>query len=146
MRPGPRELLERRRLPARPKVHGEHPCDGTISESAISQLTERPHDAGVLLRVPAIIQTLARSGPHGWIVVPDDRRGDKGRLTDLAGGQVMADASQHDGLSINILRGLHLAVGIFGQNLVWDPAFGTERANLFEVQVVQLLEKSCLLV
>src|SRR5690349_3097348 len=135
--PGPCELRERRRLSASPELHGEHPCDGAIAEPAIGEFTERPDDALVLLRVPTVIQTVARSRPRGWIVGSQDRCGNARRLTRIAGGQVMADACQHYGLSINILRGLHLSVGILGQNLVWDPAIRTETAKLLKVQVVQ---------
>src|SRR5215467_3159451 len=144
--PGTRELGERWRLSASPELHGEHPCDGAIAKPAIGEFTERADDARVLLRVPAVIQTVVRSRPRGWIVVPHDLSGDASRLTHLAGGQVAANASQHDGLSISILRGFRLSVGILGQNLVGDLTIGTETSNLFEVQVVQLIQKSCSLV
>src|ERR1051326_5312361 len=94
--PGPRELRERRRLSASPELHGEHPCDGAIAEQAIGEFTERADDARVLLRVPAVIQTVVRSRPLGWIVVPDDLSGDAGRLTHLAGGQVAANARSEE--------------------------------------------------
>src|SRR5207247_489225 len=129
---------------ASPRVQNSMASTRATAPSRNWPSVSSPSDRMTLLRVPAIIQTVARSRPRGWIVVPHDLRGDAGRLTYLAGGQVMADASQHYGLSINILRGLHLSVGILGENLVWDPAIGTETANLSEVQVVQLLEESCL--
>ena len=62
-------------------------------------------------------------------------------MTGLAGRQVMADARQHDWLSIRILCGHHLSVRILRQNLPGDAALRTEPANLSEVQVVQLFEQ-----
>src|SRR5262245_3058652 len=120
--PGPRELRERRRLSPSPEVHGEHPCDGPIAEPAIREFTERADNAHVLLRVPAVIQTVARSKSRWWIVVPYDLSRDAGRLTHLAGGQVAANASQHDWLSISILCDFCLSFGILGQDFVGDPS------------------------
>src|SRR5215467_476531 len=119
--PGPRELRERRCLSASPEVHSEHSCDGPIAEPTIGEFSEHADNAPVLFRVPAVIQTVARSNPRWWIVVPHDRCRDAGRLTHLACGQVAANASQHDWLSISILCDFRLSVGILGQNFVGDP-------------------------
>src|SRR5687767_9295711 len=115
-----REVCERWRLSARPELHGEDPCDGTIPETPGSEFTERTQDAGVLFRVPAVIQTILRSRLRRWRVVPHDLCGDARGLTYLAGRQVLANASQHDWLSINILCDLQLSVRILGQNLPGD--------------------------
>src|SRR5215831_2935159 len=44
-RPRPCELLERRRLSARPEFHGEHTSDCAVLELALSKLMERSDDA-----------------------------------------------------------------------------------------------------
>src|SRR5262249_6005392 len=127
----------------RPELHCENPCHSAIPELATGELRESLYDAHVLLRVPAIIQAVARSGPQRWVVEPHDSLWDTARFTYLARGQVMADARQYYRFSISIFGGSYLSAGIFGQNTERDPASGAETANLFEVHVIHLLEQSC---
>src|SRR5688572_8157989 len=104
--PGPGELYERRRFSSRPELHGQDPCYGAITESAVRQVAESSHDAVVLLCIPAVIQAVQRSWSYGRRVLPYDLRRDAGRWTCLAGRQVTPDASQHHGLSVTVLRWL----------------------------------------
>src|SRR5262245_26639763 len=144
-RPRPGELLERRRFASSPEPHHDYASDSTVLESAGRQVTERPHDTLLLLRVPAIVQAVATSEPRRRILLADDLRRDERRRTNLACREVVADTGQHDRLSIGVLRGLHLPVRALGHDLVRNPARGAEGTNLVEVHVVQLLKEPRLL-
>src|SRR5262245_38076805 len=144
-RPRSRELLERGRCSARPELHREHARNGAVPEPAGGQVAEQSHDTLELLRVPAIVEAVARSGPRWWILLADDRRGDACGLTGLACPEVAPDTGQHDRLAIRVLRGLHLPVRGLRHDPERDPALRAEAANLLEVHVVQLLEEPRLL-
>src|SRR5204862_1356260 len=94
-----------------------------------------------LLRIPTIVETIARSGPRRRTLFADNLCGDAGGLTDLACCEIAPDTGQHDRLSISVLRGPHLAVRGLRHDPVRDSARGAEAANLLEVHVVQFLEE-----
>src|SRR5437899_5391731 len=137
-RPRSGEGLERGRFSARPELHREHARNGAIPKPAGGQVAEQSHDTLEFLRVPTIVEAVARSKPCRWILLADDLRRDAGGLTDMACPEIAADTRQHDRLSIGVLRGLHLPVRVLGHDPVRDSALRTEAANLLEVHVVQL--------
>src|SRR5262249_16384650 len=114
-------------------------------EPASGQVAEQSHDTRELLRVPTIVQAVARSGPRWWSLLADDRRMDASGLTDLACPEIVPDTGQHDRLSIGVLSGLHLPVRVLGQDAVRNRGLRAEAANLVEVHVVQLFEEPRLL-
>src|SRR4029450_1675149 len=99
------------------------------------------HDTLELLRIPTIVETIARSGPRRRPLLADNLCGDAGGLTDLACCEIAPDTGQHDRLSISVLRGLHLAVRGLHHDPVRNSALRAEAANLLEVHVVQFLEE-----
>jgi len=64
LHPRPGELLQRRRLSARPERHRNHAGDGAVAESARGQVAKQPHDSLVLPGVPTIVETVTRSKPR----------------------------------------------------------------------------------
>src|SRR5436190_8405407 len=90
-RPRPGELLERGRFSASPEPHHDHPGDSAVPEPAGSQVAEQPHDSLVLLRVPAVVDTVATSEPRWRIFLADDLHGDERGLTDVACLEVAAE-------------------------------------------------------
>ena len=129
-----------RRFSSRPELHGEHSGNRAVLEPSGGQITKQPHDTLELLRIPTIVETIARSGPSRRTLLADNLCGDAGGLTDLARCEIAPDTGQHDRLSISVLRGLHLAVRGLRHDPVRDSALRAEAANLLEVHVVQFLE------
>src|SRR6185436_8628067 len=106
LRPRPGERLEGRSFSSRPELHGEHPGNRAVLESSGGQITKQPHDTLELLRVPTIVETIARSWPRRRTLLADNPCGDASGLTDLACCEIAPDTGQYDRLSISVLRGL----------------------------------------
>src|SRR4029077_961733 len=71
-RPRSGELLERGRFSARPELHREHARNGAVPEPAGGQVAEQSHDTLELLRVPTIVEAVARSGPRRRTLLADN--------------------------------------------------------------------------
>src|SRR5262249_1004671 len=101
--PRPGDLLERRRLSARPERHRDHPGDSAVLEPARGQVAKQSDDALVLLGVPTIVETVARSRPRRRLLGSYDCNGNARGVTDLACCKVATDTGQHDRLSVSVL-------------------------------------------
>src|SRR2546427_12191030 len=117
-RPRPGKLPERGSFSASPEPHHDHPGDSAVLEPAGGQVPEQPHDALVLLRVPAIVQAVATSEPRWRILLADDLRGDERGRTHLACREVTADTGQPDRPSIGVFRGPSLPLRGPGPDLL----------------------------
>src|SRR6185503_14919256 len=111
-RPRSGERLEWGRFSARPELHREYPGNGAVLEPAAGQVAEQPQDSLEFLRIPPIVEAVARSEPRRRILLAHDLCGDAGRETDLACREIAPDTGQHDRLSIGVFRGPHLPVRV----------------------------------
>src|SRR5438270_219126 len=96
--------------------------------AAGGQITKQPHDTLKLLRVPTIVEAIAKSGPPRRTLLADNLYGDASGLTDLACFEIAPDTGQHDRFSISVFRGLHLAVRGLRHDPIRDSVLRAEAA------------------